>query len=749
MTQIPKEILPHLGEADQIGLRMRCINQLQADAVHRALRDRFQVSRLMNAFHVAYTHHLYITASAEQVSLVWSEIEAAVSTPTSPQVPTQPRTFRPVPQTISQRGSTLEDLRSWQNRFRKAIQAVRDEIPRQSAAVQEISLIWVEQQIQAGNAAEVESILLNRNLISPTSALRAQIALYSRTQQYNNIVALYESRRDEVVALPPSGGLAEQLVGAYLHFAEQSESIDAIRTAQQIAQTFLPELERLRQANGVRELLRTALSPTAPPKIETNLPISEQIALIIQAEPDTQISQLVTLQSQHPGAHAVGITLADAYAEIGDTSQAIITYDAIVTETPTDNDEMLQRSAEVLLDGHCYQEVIERIPSADIPPALAGLRGAALYWADQLTEARICLEWAWEMGERGQRMLLPLARLWSSVQEAERALGPYRILLDTVEDILEAEDYAQIAESAYLEGSGDIAPARISALCEQYIQHDGLRRCAPSITKDILKLRADLQVDNESEKWQEAYTDWLEWLAQQGDSTALERTISDLRDISKRQILNLENRFVLLEAIEPYTSSLESLRIALAGEYQDIAIDELQHTLRQNRPLPAYISDLRRALHFLDRDAADMLADYIESERLALTQRNQPIPDQIVESSPTINMATVHLALIGGHDATRREVINELQRHYALAEYIEVAPSSEAHIDRELVRERTTGRNLVVVITGYTGHDLTNLVRDLQRSGDISDRVMWLKCRGKSGVVREIVSYVQGTMSGS
>jgi hypothetical protein len=44
-----------------------------------------------------------------------------------------------------------------------------------------------------------------------------------------------------------------------------------------------------------------------------------------------------------------------------------------------------------------------------------------------------------------------------------------------------------------------------------------------------------------------------------------------------------------------------------------------------------------------------------------------------------------------------------------------------------------------VVIIGYTGHDLTGHVRDLQRTNGLSGRVIWPRCRGKSGVVREIL----------
>jgi hypothetical protein len=105
----------------------------------------------------------------------------------------------------------------------------------------------------------------------------------------------------------------------------------------------------------------------------------------------------------------------------------------------------------------------------------------------------------------------------------------------------------------------------------------------------------------------------------------------------------------------------------------------------------------------------------------------------------------VRLAIVGGHVAMRREVEQELRGQYGLKHYQEIAPSSEEHIDRERVRERLSGSDLIVVVAGYSGHDLTGLVRDLQRSGDITGHAIWPTCRGKSGVMREILT---ATISG-
>ncbi len=158
--------------------------------------------------------------------------------------------------------------------------------------------------------------------------------------------------------------------------------------------------------------------------------------------------------------------------------------------------------------------------------------------------------------------------------------------------------------------------------------------------------------------------------------------------------------------------------------------------------MPLYIHDLRRALHFLNRDFADQLAQIMTDELRALNERNLSVPSQLIEESTAFNLSEVKLTLVGGHVATRREVEHELREHYGLLEYQEIAPSDEEHFDKAKVRERVLGRHLITVITRYTGHDLTNIVRDLQRTGDITGTIIWPTCRGKSGVVREILKAI-------
>lgn len=109
----------------------------------------------------------------------------------------------------------------------------------------------------------------------------------------------------------------------------------------------------------------------------------------------------------------------------------------------------------------------------------------------------------------------------------------------------------------------------------------------------------------------------------------------------------------------------------------------------------------------------------------------------------TTDLSGLRLALVGGHSDTRREVIRELSENYRLQDYVEIAPSSEAYLSRSSVKARIGNCDLIVVITGYMGHDLSRIVSELQRDGALNGQVLLLACRGKSGVVREIINHAK------
>ena len=111
-------------------------------------------------------------------------------------------------------------------------------------------------------------------------------------------------------------------------------------------------------------------------------------------------------------------------------------------------------------------------------------------------------------------------------------------------------------------------------------------------------------------------------------------------------------------------------------------------------------------------------------------------------AAPKVDLSGLHLALVGDHDATRREVIRELTEQYGLQKWVELPPFERGNDGVAQIRARIERCDLIVVITGYMNHKLTDCINRLKRSGALSGDVMLVSCRGKTGVVRAILQRV-------
>ncbi|MEH2026852.1 hypothetical protein [Nostoc sp.] len=723
------EINPKLGSVDQVGLRLRCNGQTQADEIYRGLRQAgFNVTRLMPSSHEDYTHFVYVTATEDNVSNAMPQIKAnTIALNDANSVKKEPN---------------VKDFKSWQSLFRKAIKQLNNDYQNPISSVQEINQNILEQKITAGRITEVEDHLLRQVDVNDSNALRTLIALYAKTEQHEQLVQLCKAKHKSILALPVSGRLVEQLVTAHLQYYQQTKEQELLASVQALAQEFLPELERLRQANGVRKLLHLSLVPQEPLPTTEGATLNEQLTQLLEIEPGERISQLDKLKDKYPKAINVLLALADAYISIDLTEYALQIYQSITENT----EELQQRHAELLLNIQCFQEVIELLPSviSELSPALAGLRGAALYNLVQKTQAREFLEKAWQGGERRVKILLPLAKLWATVGDPVKAGEVYQILLETADEQLTLSDRALMARVANLDGFGDISDDDKVSYYELCVNLAGVRLRDLPEAEEILKDRLDLwkQLQNTSGMIN-AYADWLDWLANVGKWEDLNKELDILRNLEIQQKISSLQYFELLEGLEAYINFQPTLRQSLANDYFGLAIAEVDNALRQEEIEAPFFQDLKRALFYLNSDSANELVEYRQQRRAEATKLEVQVASDEKIVSKTQNLASIHLALVGGHQATRREVIRELCENYGLQNFVEVAPSSEAYISRSNVQAQISNCNLIAVITGYMGHDLSQIVSDLKKDGALTGDVLFLACRGKSGVVRAILNKVQ------
>ncbi|GAB4199206.1 MAG: hypothetical protein OHK0022_19270 [Roseiflexaceae bacterium] len=760
---IEKQIDPKLGYENQVGLRLRCV-QAQAETVHRALRLVFpgKVSRLMPSFHRGFNFCVYVTADETTLEQRWAEVLikagfAPAAKQASSQAPAAPTALAPIAApTRSAAAHTHQtvqpalDLHTWENLFREAVKRVGADLP-SGPTTSILTSAWQATGIEAVLPLEQEEERLLQSGLPPENILRAQIALYARSKRPEQIVAICRQRRQEVLALPPSSLLVEQILQAHQHEAKrilQATSDDNERQAavtvdeagRQIGLAFLPELERLGQASRLRLLLwnQQTAEPVVLPVGQMSL--SEQLQELLQIAPDKRISELLDLRRRYPRVASVQIALGDTYAALGDAAQALLLYQSVSAEDQNLHDTALARRTELLIEQGRPDEVLRLLPNqTEMPVLLAGLYGAALLLSGDTRAAQPLLRTAWEAGERRPVVVLAWARALVQAGRLEEAAEPYHLLVELMPGTLSLEDCRIMTIIAMGGGFGDLSNEQVAQYYDRYLQSAGRTlRALPDAEETLWQRVALRRVGDRPEALLGAAADWLEWQAEHNDVERLARALNEVRRLERERAISREQRFTLLEGIEPLVVGDQAK--VLAGEYLAIGLDELGERLRNTQPLPTYTVHLRQALHFLDRASGDMLAQHIEDERRALAQRSLALPERETEEEPAASLAGLRLTLVGGHSATRREVERTLREHYGLSDYTEVPPSSEEHMDRGRVLERAASSHLVAVITGYTGHDLTNHVRDLQQAGQIRGQVLWLSCRGKSGVVREIVA---------
>ena len=116
--------------------------------------------------------------------------------------------------------------------------------------------------------------------------------------------------------------------------------------------------------------------------------------------------------------------------------------------------------------------------------------------------------------------------------------------------------------------------------------------------------------------------------------------------------------------------------------------------------------------------------------------------ETVNDTSETVELSQLKLALVGGHDSTRRGVISELSQRYGLRKWVELPPFSKHSLGRNNVKAKICDCDLIVLITGYMKHKQTDHIVQLHNAGALSGDVLMLTCRGKSGVVREILAHV-------
>ncbi|MEL6469048.1 MAG: hypothetical protein AAFQ74_04930 [Cyanobacteria bacterium J06623_4] len=170
--------------------------------------------------------------------------------------------------------------------------------------------------------------------------------------------------------------------------------------------------------------------------------------------------------------------------------------------------------------------------------------------------------------------------------------------------------------------------------------------------------------------------------------------------------------------------------------YADREINALKRT---NTGLAREYDDLQLRVWELEQQVDELLLYIAQCDEADIGESrliSGPVEGEVL---PTPDLSAVKLGIVGGHDATRREVIKTLVDDYGLKQWVEVPPTWEKSLSQRVLKGKLERCDLTVIVTGYMNHSLTNAVQGLKESGGLAGDVVLLNFRGKSGVVREIL----------
>ncbi len=249
-------------------------------------------------------------------------------------------------------------------------------------------------------------------------------------------------------------------------------------------------------------------------------------------------------------------------------------------------------------------------------------------------------------------------------------------------------------------------------------------------------------------------------------------TLQDEQDVLQRNIEKLQKRYGKLQRdrnlLQRDRNELNALFNYADKENQGLDAEKGEmrsHIQKIEAEKAALHSKVVFLEHKLGLRAYESGADYTEPEAKVTDSQLESRTDEPLTAEPlaptaikdisadleadltaeqdrefVIDLSEVSLALVGGHETTHREVAEELKK-YGLKRCIHVPPHSRESNNRHQIKDKIGNCDLVVTITSYVDHSVSNCVKQLRDTQMLTGEVIRVHCHGKSGVVREVLQY--------
>ncbi|MEO0349402.1 MAG: hypothetical protein AAF282_05055 [Cyanobacteria bacterium P01_A01_bin.15] len=195
-------------------------------------------------------------------------------------------------------------------------------------------------------------------------------------------------------------------------------------------------------------------------------------------------------------------------------------------------------------------------------------------------------------------------------------------------------------------------------------------------------------------------------------------------------------------------TSTQQLQQSLATSQQNEAELKRQLAAVENQYADAQ-KELNELVHYSDSEIQTLETE-LDAQRSALAYCQTDLGVAMATPPPAletnlaaplpIDLSEWKIALVGGHEATKRGVGQKLHQNHELRTLVEIPP---IHMSQQQLKQKLENCDLIVSIVGYSNHPLTRSVTQLKNRGALKGELLPLNCRGVSGVVREILAFVE------
>ena len=119
------------------------------------------------------------------------------------------------------------------------------------------------------------------------------------------------------------------------------------------------------------------------------------------------------------------------------------------------------------------------------------------------------------------------------------------------------------------------------------------------------------------------------------------------------------------------------------------------------------------------------------------------ITKSTTDSTSKKDISNYRIAMVGGHPKAYRQITAYLQHRYNLTHIVHIPSRKGRYISRSQVHKKLASCELVMLITQYIDHALSDLVLDFNNKPSTNSRLLYINTTGASSIIRELDTCIE------